>query len=250
MSSPWDLYDELLAAIPEDLLIEDCLIGVHWVLVRSVGVGMAMSPSEGRRHSLGEVRGRPVREIAQAAKSWNFLEAAVGMAALNSWHNAPAVLERTFLLGESTCDGKGALEDLAGRAGGRKVAVIGHFPGVEALSERCELSVLERRPSPGDFPDPACEYLLPHQDAVLATGTTLMNKTLPRLLELSRKAEFVLTGPTTTLSPTLFAHGVDLLAGTMVTDVPTIWRHVAEGGDRSVFRNGARMVRLSREDVA
>ena len=216
---PWELYDELIAEVPEDLVVEDCMIGLHWVLVRSAGVGMAMTPGEGgRRHGLGKLSGRSVRELAAAAKSWNFLEAAIGMAALNSWHNAPSTLARTWRLGPGTRDGKGSLEELAGRSGGRKVAVIGHFPGVEALAERCELSVLERKPSPGDYPDPACEYLLPSQDAVLVTGTTLMNKTLPRLLELARKTEFVLTGPTTTLSPALLERGVDVLAGTMVTE--------------------------------
>lgn len=249
--APWELYDKLIGQIPEDLVVENCLIGIHWVLVSSAGVGMAMTPGEGgRRHGLGEISGRPVREVAEAAKSWNFLEAAIGMAALNSWHNAPSTLGRTWKLGPDTLDHKGSLEDLAGRSGGRKVAVIGHFPGVESLSERCELSVLERRPSPGDFPDPACEYLLPSQDAVLVTGTTLMNKTLPRLLDLAREAEFVLTGPTTTLSPLLLERGVDLLAGAMVTDDISVWRHVAEGGDRSVFKNGATMLRLAKKDLA
>lgn len=246
----WTIYEELVAGIPGDLVVEDCLVGLHWVLVRSRGVGMAMTPGEGgRRHALGALRGRRVRELAEACRSWNFLEAAIGMAALNSWHNAPGTLSESWNPAAVERGEGSSLDDVGRRAAGRKLAVIGHFPHVENLAAHCELSVLERRPSPGDFPDPACEFVLPQQDVVLATGTTLMNKTLPRLLELSRQAEFVLTGPTTPLCPSLLEHGVDELAGCVVTNVESTWRHVAEGGDKSVFQNGCCMLRLRREDL-
>ena len=38
------------------------------------------------------------------------------------------------------------------------------------------------------MPDPACEYILSEQDVVIMTATTLINKTMPRLLALSRNA--------------------------------------------------------------
>ncbi|MEN6473015.1 MAG: DUF364 domain-containing protein, partial [Syntrophaceae bacterium] len=95
----------------------------------------------------------------------------------------------------------------------------------------------------GDLPDPAAEYILPLQDAVFITATTLINKTLPRLIELSRESFVVLVGPSTPLTPVLFDYGVKALAGTVVVDEAKVWRHVAEGGERSVFSHGARMVK-------
>lgn len=250
---PWDLYDHLLDGIPPDLVIEDCLVGLHWVLVKSAGTGMAMTPGEGSsRHSLGpDLRGRIVREIAQAAKSWNFLEAAIGIAAMNSWYNAPSTLDRTWQGGVAGASESNLFDEWSGRLDGLNVAVIGHFPGLERLAERCRLSILERKPLDGDFPDPACEYILPDQDVVIATGTTLMNKTLPRLLSLCSRNEFALTGPTTPLSPIVLAHGATQLAGSMVLPEfeTQVWGHVAQGGDRSVFKYGTKMIRFSRKDL-
>jgi uncharacterized protein len=64
---------------------------------------------------------------------------------------------------------------------GKKVAVVGHFQGLERIAEICNLSVLERRPQPGDYPDPACEYILREQEVVIITASTLINNTMPRL---------------------------------------------------------------------
>ena len=77
---------------------------------------------------------------------------------------------------------------------GKKVAVIGHFPGMEVGRRACGLTVLERNPQEGDLPDFAAEYVLPEQDYVFITGTALTNKTMPRLLELSEHATVGLVG--------------------------------------------------------
>jgi len=247
--SPWDIYDRLIEGVPEDLKILRCQVGLHWVLVESAGTGMAMSPSSGMpRHGIGKIAGRRVREIAKFAKSWNFLEAAIGLAAMNSWYNAASTLAETWKNVPDSGSGRNLFEEWEGRLSGRKVAVIGHFPGLERLGKVCELSILERIPQPGDFPDPSCEYLLPSQDAVIATGTTLINKTFPRLLALSGTAEFALTGPTTPLAPALLEAGASCLAGSLVTSPEDVWEKVAEGGDRSSFCHGTRMLQLSRDN--
>ena len=42
----WKLYDELIAAVPEDAVVTECLAGLSWFLVRSLGTGVAMRPRE------------------------------------------------------------------------------------------------------------------------------------------------------------------------------------------------------------
>lgn len=244
-SGKWSLYEELIAGIPPESIVTDCLIGLRWTLVRSSGVGMALTPPEGERRLAwsGSLTGRPTRALAALATSWNPLEATLGVAALNSYYNAPEVFARTW---EATLDDQpagNAFEHYRDRLQGKKVAVIGHFPGLEDLAAHCELTILERRPQGGDLPDPAGEFILPQQDAVFITGTTLINKTMPRLLELAAGRFIVLVGPSTPLTPLLFAHGISALAGTVVTDEAAVWRHVAEGGDRTVFAHGACMVK-------
>jgi len=35
MNNPWKLYDDLIAAVPRDAVVEECLAGLSWFLVRS-----------------------------------------------------------------------------------------------------------------------------------------------------------------------------------------------------------------------
>ena len=40
----WEIYDELIETVPSDLRVADCLIGLHWTLIRAEAVGMALTP--------------------------------------------------------------------------------------------------------------------------------------------------------------------------------------------------------------
>jgi hypothetical protein len=174
----------------------------------------------------------------------------MGLAAINSALNAQEVLTSNCgeLLDETkTQDVFTCLHD---ELRGKRVAVIGHFHNLERLSGICELSILERKPGAGDIPDPACEYILGEQDVVIITATTLINKTMPRLLALSRNARIVVAGPSTPLHPLMFEHGVDLLGGLIVDDQPSVWRAVAEGGQKALFTQGGRMVKVSNQPMA
>jgi hypothetical protein len=246
-NNPWRLYDQLIDSIPSTLEVVDCLVGVHWVLVRSVGVGIAMTPPEGERclELAGTIRGRNLRGCAQLVKSWNWMEAAVGLAAINSFVNAPKTLAGHWTPSQCVGGGANIFDSILPAIKGRRVAVIGHFPNLEPLAAHCQLHILERRPQSGDYPDPACEYLLPSMEYVFITGSTFINKTLPRLLALSGGGKTVIVGPSTPLSPLLTDHGTSLLAGTVVRDEASVWSHVAEGGDRSIFRHGAEMMKVT-----
>jgi uncharacterized protein (DUF4213/DUF364 family) len=206
----WEIYDRLIAQIPEDLIVEDCLVGLHWTLVRSLTSGLAMTTAGeeccsgcGAETELGSIAGMPVRKLAEQIKSWDFFKASLGMAAINSILNTQ---ERAELV-----DGRKLNEQQEGDAfeffaelmRGKKVAVVGHFPMLSKYSDICQLSILERRPQPGDYPDSACEVLLPQQDIVFITGVTMTNKTLPRLLQLSKDAYVVMVGPSVPLAPFL-----------------------------------------------
>jgi hypothetical protein len=247
----WELYDELIAAVPDGAVVSECLAGLSWFLVRSVGTGVAMRPGEidGPVRNAGRISGMKVRELAGWIKSWNWYEAALGLAAINSALNATSALPGNC----GTCLDETKTQDvftcLREELRGKRVAVVGHFMNLEQLAPICELTILERRPQPGDRPDPACEYILGEQDVVIMTATTLINKTMPRLLALSRNARVVVAGPSTPLHPLMFAHGIDLLGGLVVDDAPSVWRAVAEGGREVLFTAGGRMVKVSREPL-
>ena len=138
------------------------------------------------------VRGRPLREVAAYATSWNLRLASLGVAALNAWYAAP---DRIARLPGVVC---GASESFLPRMSetlrSRKTTVVGHFRGIEDLGD--DITILERHPRGDDLPDSACEWVLPDSEIVVSTGSAIVNMTLPRLLALCPHAEVYLVGPT------------------------------------------------------
>ena len=245
MSSPWQLYDELIAGIPEEPTVVSYQGGYNWsrVLSSEGSVGLAMTIPVTTRPALfkGEsLTGLPLRRAAELVKSWNYVEAAIGLAAINSWYNQPQRAERCgFIHPEVSDQVREAFDVYAEEVQGKKVTIVGHFPFIEKrFAGRCTLSILERAPEMGDYPDPACEYILPEQDYVFITGSTFVNKTLPRLLELSRQARVVLVGPSTPLAPLLFERGVYGLSGFVTTDPERLENALWGASSMTLFQAG------------
>lgn len=253
-SPAWHPYRRILADVP-DGAVADCVAGLVWtsVVTDAGGVGVALTfPQSLDESSLpGSVAGTDLRTAARWLLSWRYYEAAIGCAAVNAVTNTRARIEHVSgrPLDALRCSGTALFEHIAERFAGGSVAVVGHFPALKRLGAACELTILERRPGNGDTPDPACEYVLPRQDCVCITGTAVTNKTLPRLLELSRSAYTVLVGPSVPLSPVWFEHGVDLLAGAVVTDGAGVHRCVCEGAHRRAFREGLTTIQIAAHDV-
>ncbi|RIV20953.1 hypothetical protein D2Q93_11110 [Alicyclobacillaceae bacterium I2511] len=243
----WQIYEELIEAVPPDLRVERCLVGLNWTLVQSKNTGIAMTTVEGpRRSSLaGSIVGMPVRELAKQIKSWNEVDAALGLAAINSVLNEVNHVREWNGALPTHYEEANAFTVLRDQVVGKRVSVIGHFPSLESWKDICQLSILERHPQDDDLPDPACEYLLPEQDFVFMTATTLINKTFPRLLQLARKSRVILVGPSTPMTPILFQYGVDVLGGMIVTEAASVWQAVGEGGDMELFRKGGLMVQMT-----
>lgn len=219
--SKWDIYNELINGISKDLIVESCFVSPFWIGVKSkMGLGLAMNMGVSPLGSsvAGSIKGMKLQELSKYALSWNFYDAAIGMAAINSFYNGKnnKVLQE---FNNSKSD-LSIFDLIKEEIAGKKVTVVGHFPNVEKLREICSLTILERKPDLArhDLPDPACEYILPEQDYLLTTAVTLINKTFPRLLELSKNAKTYLVGPTTPLTNILLNYGVECLSGSIVLE--------------------------------
>lgn len=234
----WEIYDAILDGLPEAPRAAHALTGDAWTLVVSDagGHGLAMTTPWDQRPPMlpAGISGLPLRRAAEAMRSWNLREAGLATAAANAWYNTP---ERVAALNaeepyENYCT---AGLDFSGKT----VGVVGHLKmPAETLRAAKEVCILERHPQPGDYPDSACEFLLPACDIVLITGSTLVNKTLPRLLALCRNAFTILTGPTVPLCPALLSLGIDRLAGMTVTDPAGLGRFVREAPGCPPYRYG------------
>lgn len=239
----WKLYDALLERIPHGIRVRSTFLGGHWIGVHTdeEGLGLAMRINSTTRPPLlkGDYRGMSLRELAGTVKSWNCIEAGYGLAAINAYYNHR---ERARALGiDLSCPSMAneAFQKYRDELIGKKAAVVGHFPYLEGLlSPVCELSILERKPREGDYPDSACEYLLPEQDYVFISGSALVNKTLPRLLQLCRDSVTVIVGPSVPLSPRLFDFGADDLSGFVVLNPADCLQAIGEDRKGQHFESG------------
>ncbi len=199
-------YEYLLDTLPYDpeVTVSRIVHGVAWTAAMlsdgRCGVGMhTEGQSVPRRFET--LLGLPARRAAEALLSWHFDEASEGQAVINAWFNTE---ENAAALGCRYTDSALAGLDLKGRT----IGFVGHLVKhnsitTELLRPAKAWYILEREPKEGDYPDSACEYILPDCDLVVTTGSSAINKTLPRLLALSRGAEVVLTGPSVPLCPGL-----------------------------------------------
>ncbi len=228
-----ELYSALCADVPAGERITDALQGPLWALAETErGSGLAMFTPGRSREALfpGGLRGLEAREAAQAAASWNLEEAGQALAAVNAACNR---FDRAEALG--ACCGGHYADGL--ELEGKTVALIGHMHGPAGLRKKArEVYVLERAPQDGDYPDAACDWLLPRCDLVIITGSSLVNKTLPHLLSLCENAFTILTGPSVPLCPSLLDFGIDRLSGVIVRDREGLRRSVLAGEHGSPLR--------------
>ena len=217
MNDFFALYDILIAPIDTDAVVTGALMGDCWTAVETENhFGMAMTtPVDTAPRMLSrDYCGKPLKSLAAAAKSWNLTEAGFGMAAVNAFYNTPARLEQlgAFEPFDNYCTDGIDLKD-------KRIGVIGHLNMPSSVYEQSrEVLILERNPRPGDYPDSACDFLLPQCDVVIMTASTLVNKTLPHLLSLCENACTILAGPSCPMCPGLLELGIDRIAGLVITD--------------------------------
>lgn len=247
----WDIYDRLIEGIPEDWPAEEIVRGSRYACVRSRdGLGIAgLHYDEHRMPSHpSNLEGASLREVARCIKSWNFPEAAVGLAAINAYYNNIAVARSAGIAIKDALHVEDRIYDpfimSQNEIRGKKVAVLGHFPHLETLFEPiCDMSIIAgEEPEDGDFPASAVEYLFPESDFIFIHSACFVDKTLPRLLELSRHATKVtIVGPSTPLAPALFEAGVHDLSGFVVKDRSKASRIIRGAEQGKIYATGQKV---------
>jgi len=240
--------EALLGGLQTDAPVRQVLVGAFWTVVvldtdpprggLASTLRPATHPAGPPVPQAGRLLEHSGRELAGWLRSASTLKASIGMAAFN------ALLE----VDEGVCTEVNAERIILERGAGRRVVVVGHFPFTERVRRAAaECWIVELHPRPGDVPAERAGEVLPQADVVALTGTSLINHTFDDLVALCRPGTFViLLGASAPLSPVLFDHRVDAVAGTLVVDVPTVLRAVSQG---ATFRQipGKRLLTMVRE---
>lgn len=238
------ILDELISTLDDNAVVRDIRQGPFQTAVLTRNCGLAATPHTS--HDIDAVNapvlevahliGRNAGEAARMAYSQNQLEAAIGMAAINSLLDVD----------EERCVELNAGELIAEKGQGKNVAIVGHFPFTHDLRKLVkELWVIEMRPREGDLPVSETERVIPQADVVAITGTAFTNHTLARLLELCNLEAFVvLLGGTTPLSPVLFDYGIDAICGTKVIDAEAALDCVGRGATFREIKGTRRLTML------
>ena len=245
------LYDDLIAEIPEDAPVDD-LICTHYtaIVVSRGGMGLGEFMDEFDTRPMlepGNKKNLTLRQLAEGIRSWNMTEAAIGQAAVNAYYNSQErARENGILLTDSLYSEDRTADPFITyqkAVRGMKVTGVGHFPYLSNLFEPvCDLSIIEGSyPDPGDYPDQAAEYLIPGSDFVFLGPLTVIDKSLPRLLELAEGAFIGMVGPASVLSPVLFRYGVDEMDGFVVKDNEIAYRLLKEQESLKIYSSGQKV---------
>jgi len=215
------LVDDLLASLKGlDHPVSRAWVGLHWTAVQSRSAGMAHTYKSNRKVELadaGDLTSKSALEMASRLHAWEPLEAALGLAALNS-------------LIEPVGSEGNVFDRILALADGKTVTVVGRFPSNGKIAEVAKrVHFLEMEPQKDELPSSACEEVIPLSDVNVITATALINKTLPRLLELGRGATNVVLGPSTPMNDVLFDYGASLLAGVKVVDSQALADSIMQG---------------------
>jgi len=224
------ILDDVLTSLDFSATVKDIRLGVRHTGVFSRGCGLASTlthdafkQEDPHMVEPGYLLAKTAQELAMMANSARIMEAAIGMATINS----------LIQFDEANCVAINASEILAEKGRGKKVAIIGHFPFIPALKERVgHLWVVEKNVRQGDFAEQEADSILPLADVVGITGTAFTNHTLEHLLEMCQPEAYILMlGDTTPMSPVLFDYGIDAVCGVKVINTGLALNCVSQGAN-------------------
>jgi uncharacterized protein (DUF4213/DUF364 family) len=224
------ILDDLISMLNFDTSVKDIRQGFFHTGVLTRYCGLAATLPRDALKQEGPLVKEPgfllkktPKELARMVYSESILEAAIGMATINS------LLEVDI----DSCTEVNAAEIILEKGEAKNVAIVGHFPFLPRVREKVKvLWVIEKNPREDDFKETEADSLIPQADLVAITGTSLTNHTLEHLLELcDPKAYVVMLGDSVPLSPVLFDYGVHALSGTRVIDADLALKCISQGAN-------------------
>lgn len=272
------LYRELIEAIPQTATVESASTTGLWARVTAsldgvASIGIAYCGGPGLRAwdaamarvaptdpldapAAAGLTGRNLREVAtDLIGAGTSAERALAVAAINAWysHAGNARANRfvpTAGAGGGQAEWGQVFDPFRDVIAGKTVAVIGHHPGApSALDSASDFHMLEIPEGLDELP-PAAEFIVPRCEMVFISGSSFINGSAPRLIELAAESYCAVIGPSAPLAPALFDHGVDLVAGLVADDADGMDRALVEAAYPTIFAHGHRVHRSTPEGTS
>jgi len=236
------ILKHVLSTLKQDHSVSQIEVCAHWTLVTSHFGGLASTivgcgpHGEQLVHRAGNLLENSALKLAELCLSDNTLEAGIGVAALNSLIEPPLKNRQIINVADV----------LTEKGKGKCIAMIGHFPFIPKLKRIAkEMWVIDLQPAEGEFCPEEAENILPKADILAMTANTLINKAAENYLAMCRPdALKIMMGPSTPMTPILFEHGLDILAGVRVVDQPLVHQYISQGAAFSQVR-GIEKITLS-----
>lgn len=237
------ILHDLISTLDTDADVSDIRQGVFHtgVLTRSCGLASTL-PRDALRQkpplvqAPGLLLEKSAKELADLAFSSSILEAAIGMATINS------LLDVNM----TACRELNARELIMAKGKGKRVAIVGHFPFIPVLKKAVKkLWVIEKNPYPDDFAEAEAGRLIPQADVVAITGSSFTNHTFEHLLKLCGPGAYiVILGDTAPLSTMLLDYGADAVCGTTVLDHTQALQCISQGANFRQIKGTRRLTMI------
>ena len=247
-----DIITEKFPTPLQDIYIDDLVIGIFFTGVNlSTGHGgVAFTPigeipeavccptTAARMPQAGNLDGSPVSEILKYALDTNVLKSAIGVATLNAL--SQWVIESGDEKEYRVIKGKDGF-DLLEIQPEETVTLIGAFgPYIRRLKRMGNpLYIVEKnsqalRTDEMKYFKPESEIpsVLKKSDAIIITGTTIVNHTIDPILSfITNDKRIAIIGPTVSMIPdAFFKRGVDIMAGIRILNSDSMMKILKQGG--------------------
>ncbi len=167
----------------------------------------------------GSLIGKKAHYLLEKIFSYNLLDSTLALATAN------AILNRE----ENSVD-----YDIINRIDSTKsVVMVGYFsPLISIIEKKAKNFVIcERNPRGNSLPDYAEYFELKKCDIAIVSATTLINKTIDNILDISEAEIFAILGPSCPMDREIFSNTkVTHLCGSFVTDTQKAKTIISEGG--------------------
>ena len=239
---------EYIMPLARGVKVRDVRIGLGYtaVLLENGQAGVALTSHESMTrgctafNGLHPLKGREACDLLAFLGSTDKIEMAVALATANALANT---MQKDLLQGDITEHIHVGPEE--------KVGMVGNFapmlPRLREMSSSIMIFEQIERKQGNLLPEKEAYRLLPQCQVALITSTSILNRTIEKILHAAQSCrEVILLGASTPLIPEVFAGtSVTFLSGIIITRPLELLRIVSEGGGMPLFKKNVKKVNLS-----